>query len=189
MFNDVSISLVTSIKRDFLLNINLLENFMKKLLLASLALVAISAQAGTTATMFDVTATTTATCVAGVAPSTPAVAFGAYPAFSASAVASLSGFTATVDCTRSMTSAPVASFDAFAGTKLATGQGIVAGLNYSLTATAAAVVPGAEPTATAGAHNGTPDTYGFTVSGSIPAGQAGSATASGTQARTLTITF
>lgn len=161
---------------------------MKKLLLASLAVLAISAQAGSTTTNFNVTATVTPTCVAGVAPVAPAVAFGAYPAFSATAIASTSGFTATVNCTRFLASAPTAAFDV--GTdKLATGQGIVAGLNYSLTATAAAVVAGAEPTATTGAHNGTPDVYGFTISGSLPSGQAGSTAAPVSDARSLIISF
>jgi spore coat protein U-like protein len=163
--------------------------FMKKLLLASLAVLAVSAQAAALSGIpFSVTATVTPACVAGVAPVSPAVAFGAYPAFSASAVLSTSGFTATVDCTRFIAAPPTAAFDV--GTnKLATGEGIVAGLNYSLTATAAAVVPGAEPTATTGAHNGTADKYGFTVSGSLPSGQAGSTAAPVSHSRSLIISF
>jgi hypothetical protein len=195
MFNDVSISLVTSIKRDFLLNINLLENFMKKLLLASLALVAMGAQAAVTTsplvTTFSVSGSTTSGCQAatvgaGVGPAADVV-FPAYTAFQG-VVTSSSGPTIGVECTRDLSAAPTAVFDndGAVGNKLATGGGTVAGLNYVLTAGTVATVPGSPSTASS---IGTATNYSFTVSGSMPAGQAGSATASSPQARALIISW
>ena len=173
---------------------------MKKLLLASLAVLAMGAQAASVpAVSFTVTAATTPGCVAGAtldssdnSTTSPTVAFGAYSAFAAGPLTSpiTTGFSVSINCTRSVTSpVPTAAFDTANG--LVGGQGIVAGLNYNLSATPAALFPkpGYEPSATTGLHNGTADNYKFIVSGSIPAGQAGSATASGTSNRTLTISF
>jgi hypothetical protein len=104
----------------------------------------------------------------------------------------------TFSCTRGLT--PTFSFDtgtnqtssaaAAVGTAI-TGEGLVAGLRYTL---AGATSKTAGTAATAGAagvggSNGTADSYVVAITASIPAGQAGDASLSATQTRVLTITY
>jgi hypothetical protein len=66
------------------------------------------------------------------------------------------------------------------------GAGVLAGLQYNILATPNVVVSGAAATASS---IGTADTRPFTISGSMPAAQAGDPRAPVTQVRTLTITY
>ena len=68
----------------------------------------------------------------------------------------------------------------------ASGGGVVAGLNYTVTATAGTRVDG---TAADASSPGTADTIPITLGGSMPGGQAGDASAAVTDARVLTLTF
>jgi hypothetical protein len=150
---------------------------MKKLLLASLAVLAMGAQAGAvTSDSFLVTGSTTPGCVFNTQPTN--VVFPAYSAFRATALSAASG-AATVDCSRGMTSVA-------AGFNTGSGNGVVAGLNYTLTASVAAPSPGAEPTPGVA---GTADSYGITITGSMPANQPGNNTGAGTDSRTLVVSW
>jgi len=164
---------------------------MKKLAVLSIAASALFAVTPATnaATMnnnFDVNVDLAASCqlVAGPAP---VLDFGVYTAFVGAATPAPSA-NIGVECTRNL-AAPTYSFDG------ATGYGVLAGLNYNVTA-ADAVVGGNPATAVAGGI-GTPDTYTITLSGTMDPLQAGScagvdaATCAGVQTatRTLTITY
>lgn len=175
---------------------------MKKLLLSSLAVAAVamgsSAMAATsTTTSFTVSVALTSTCRAGATTGT-GVDFGAYTAFQAAAKTGVVGPTYSVDCTRNLASAPTAAFDTTLGT--AAGDGVVAGLNYKLTAAAAVVAAGTAATAAtsgqAATGNGTATNYAFAITGAMPADQAGSVLNVGveplsavTQTRSLIISF
>lgn len=144
-------------------------------------------QAATVPAGFTVQVALTAACTAAAAP---LLDFGTYTAFvGASIPAPTSAIAMT--CTRGL-AAPTFSFDAALGGN----YGVIAGLNYSLGAAAGAVTAGTAATAALNAI-GTADTYTVTITGGMPAGQAGAcaggnATACATavtQARTLTITY
>jgi spore coat protein U-like protein len=155
---------------------------MKKFLVSSAAATlfatALSAQAAAIAPTFNVTATLTSVCTAAAIPD---VAFGTYVAFQAAAqTAAPSSFDIT--CTRGL-AAPTFSFDG------GTGYGVLAGLNYLVSASSAVTTSGNAATAVAGGI-GTADIHTITISGSMPALQAGTASAGvQTATRTLTITY
>ena len=172
---------------------------MKKLLLSSLAVAALSlaslsALAATfTQTSFPVSVTLTSACKTGAASGT-GVDFGTYIAFG-SAVGPITGPKFSIDCTRDLTGAPTTAFDTTNGT--AAGDGVVAGLNYKLTVTPRVPAVGAglgtaataATTGQASGGNGTATNYEFAITGNMPANQAGSATDLTSRNRTLTITF
>lgn len=86
--------------------------------------------------------------------------------------------TASIECTRDG-AAPTLSFDATSGT--------VAGLAFSLAQSYAQTSAGSAPDATN--TLGLPRTGTVTVTATVPAGQAGSSTASASQTQVLTVTF
>jgi spore coat protein U-like protein len=148
-----------------------------------------TAQAATVAGTFDVTVTLTSVCtMAAVTP----LAFGTYTAFQGTAQTA-TNTTATLTCTRGLTGV-TAKFDtaapgstAAAAATNAVGAGVIQGLQYDITATPGAVVAGNAATAS---FIGTADSRPYTISGSMPSGQAGDPTQnSSPQARTLTITY
>ena len=167
-------------------------NFINKAAssIAALTVLAFSAPAAQSATLgptnFDVNVDLSASCqlVAGPAP---VLNFGVYTAFVGAATPAPTT-SIGVECTRSL-AAPTYSFDG------ATGYGVIAGLNYNVTA-ADAVVAGTAATAVLGGV-GTADAYTVTLTGSMAGGQAGdcatgnAAACAGvqTQVRTLTITY
>jgi len=120
---------------------------------------------------FNVTATLTAACTAGLIPD---LAFGNYVAFGG-ALTKTSIF--TVSCTKGL-AAPTYAYDV--------NNGVVAGLNYTLTAPTQTVVLGTAATPGVG---GTPDVYTVTIQGDIAGGQAGDSTAPTLDIRTLTVTY
>jgi len=134
------------------------------------------AHAATTApTPFNVTVSLTSVCTVAAIPD---LNFGTYTAF---ASASNPAPTTNVDltCTRGLGATPTLAFDAT--------NGVVAGLNYSVSSGGAALTPGTP--ATPGVP-GTADTYQIVVSGTMPAGQPGTDSAGiQTDVRTVTITY
>ena len=163
---------------------------MKKLstALAAAALVLCgAAQAQSTVTSpFTVTVTLTQKCVADAANGTPVIAFGTYVAFgpAISNVAASGGI--KFNCTRGLT--PVsASFDAAGGGT--NGLIPVANLQYTLALTGPTAGTGVAATTTT---IGTPDSYAYTFTGTLPAGQAGNTAGNAivsTDNRTLVLTF
>lgn len=111
--------------------------------------------------------------------------FGNYTAFQGSASIP-TPVTLTFDCTRGTAPTSVA-FDTTNGT--AAGVGVLAGLQYSLTATAQATVAG---TAASTSSIGTADGVSYSISGNMPANQAGTCGTSSCAAshvRTLVVTY
>lgn len=158
-------------------------------LAASLALIS-GAQAATVGGSFNVTVSLTSKCTMAAVSN---LAFGTYTSFQAGTQTAPS-VTATLTCTRGMLASGVtAAFDnnapgstAAAAATDAVGAGVLAGLQYDITAIPSLVIAGAAATASS---IGTADTRPFTISGTIAADQAGDASATTTQARTLTITY
>jgi hypothetical protein len=156
---------------------------MKKLLLASLAVLAMGAQAasGTIDQNFNVTATLSSNCVASNSNGAPAVlAFGTYTGFGSTVtVAPTAGFTSKVDCSNNLAAAPTAAV---------TGgnTGIVVGVEYTLNVGAVSVALGANATTTAAAEA---DVYSVSVGGGIAAGQPGEVGAAASIPRVLVWTF
>jgi hypothetical protein len=153
--------------------------------IAAIATISSVANAATASNSFNVGVTLTSQCSA-TNSGTTTVSFGTYVAFQAGAQTSNSvnlGF----QCTRGFAPTSVA-FDTVNGT--AAGVGLLAGLQYTLSAGAATTVAG---TAATTASIGTGDAVTYAVSGSMPANQAGTcATAScgpTTHVRTLIVTF
>lgn len=149
---------------------------------------------------FNVTVSVSSLCTLTTV-GTPSLDFGTYTAFGS---ASIPAPTAqlTFDCTRGLT-APTMALDTTNGTSTATGavggaaatgDGVlpVVGLNYHLSVAGSKTGTGVAPT-TAFGDIGTADTYTFTVTGSMPNGQAGTCTTGtcgpDTQLRTLTVTY
>ena len=168
---------------------------MKKLSLiaAALALASSAAFAGSTNSNFDVSVTFTSSCTVATA-ATP-MAF-TYTAFGAVQNASTS---TTFNCTRNLVT-PTFSFDNTVGTGSAaassgtiTGEGVIAGLRYTLSAAVPTKGNGTAASAGAGGtggSNGTADTYAVSISAQMPGNQAGDATAPATtQTRVLTIAY
>ena len=145
-------------------------------------------------TSFNVTVTLTPLCtMAAFSPA--ALAFGSYTAFGGAVAATPTS--AILTCTRGLTGVSAAFDTGVDKTSSAiqtspTGEGVVAGLNYTMTATRSAVTAGAAATAGAPGSIGTADQWTYAISGNMPANQAGTcATAScpATQVRTLTVTY
>jgi hypothetical protein len=134
-------------------------------------------------------ASLTAQCrVATASSGAITLTFAAYTAFGAAVTAPTQ--TVNFECTRSLTGPPTFAWDVVAGTATATGDGVLAGLRYALTAANGTRSNGVAPVLATAGDIGTPDTYPVNVGGSMPSGQAG-AGASGTYTttRTLTVTF
>lgn len=147
--------------------------------------------AGTVSANFTASVTLTSKCRVKAGSDSQTLDFGTYEAFSAAAVSAPS-INIDFECTRSFGAAPTVEFDvgtdktsSAAGTT-ATGAGVVAGLRYTMSVAAGALTAG---TAATPADIGTPDIYRYTVSGTMPAGQAGTSGAAATQPRMLTITY
>lgn len=146
-----------------------------------------AAQAATVNSGFAVRVNLTAVCTATTV-GTPAVDFGVYTAFTGPATAAPTA-AVTFNCTRGLAT-PTVAFDT------GTGYGVIAGLNYNLTASAPVIAAGSAATAVLGG-TGTADGYTYTITGSMAAGQAGAcvgttATACAgvqSQARTLIVTY
>lgn len=173
---------------------------MKKLLLSSLAvatlsLASLSASAAPVAVTFSpgftVKVSLNPTCRVQALPAQSLAAadnvldFGSYTSFATGPTTAAPNFTFTVECTRNLTTtAPTAA--------ITNGNdGVVAGLNYSLAiATTPSAGTAAAPTGAAiTVGNGTPTSYAYKVTGSMPGDQAGSVTAAVTDVRTLVITY
>lgn len=161
---------------------------MKKLLLSSLAVAALSlaslsASAATVGpTNFTVKVVLTPTCVASASNVAGVLDFGTYEAITGSTAATPS-FVYSLDCTRNLTVTPSLAFDAAGGGA----NGVVAGLNYTLTSTGPVVTAGTS--ATSAPVSGTASKYVFTVAGAMAPNQAGDQAAPVTNTRTLTITY
>jgi len=157
-----------------------------RLLAATLALAsAIPASAGTVSNGFTVSVNLSSRCIATNA-SAPTLDFGTYTAFQGSAAAPATPVTMTFDCTRGLAPVSVA-FDTTNGT--AAGVGVLVGLQYSLSASSATTVAG---TAASTTTIGSADAVSYSVTGSMPANQAGTcgaATCAGTHTRTLIVTY
>jgi spore coat protein U-like protein len=164
---------------------------MKKILatavVAAFSAMSPAAQAATTSNNFNVSVTLTSQCAA-TNSGTTTVAFGTYTAFQAAAQPS-SSVNLTFQCTRGFSPISVA-FDVVNGT--AAGVGVLQGLQYTLTAGAPSTVAG---TAATTATIGTGDVKTYAVSGTMPAGQAGTCavascgTSEASHVRTLVVTF
>ena len=165
------------------------NNFTVLSLAASLALIS-EAQAATVGGSFNVTVTLTSKCTMAAVSD---LAFGTYTAFQSGAQIA-PPITATLTCTRGMLASGVtAAFDNIAAGSTAAsaatnavGAGVLAGLQYDITAIPSVVIAGAAATASS---IGTADTRPFTISGTMASDQAGNASAALTQVRTLTITY
>jgi spore coat protein U-like protein len=166
-----------------------MRKFMFKTLIAVGALAAVTSvvQAGTTTNNFNVTVTLTSQCKV-TNDSTQAVDFGTYVAFQAASQSQTgTGAALTFRCTRGY--APISTaFDVTNGT--AVGVGVLQGLQYTLTNTPVANAPGDAASVTT---IGTGDVRGYTITGSMPADQAGACTSAScgptTHVRGLIVTF
>ena len=154
--------------------------------LAAVALVAPAAQAASTVNNnFTVSVTLSSRCVA-TNSGAATLDFGTYTAFQAAAQTPAAPVTLTFDCTRGLAPVSVA-FDTVNGT--AAGVGVLAGLQYSLTASSATTVAGIAASTTS---IGTADAVSYSVSGSMPANQAGTcgtASCAASHTRTLIVTY
>jgi len=152
---------------------------MKKVKVAAalvLSALSMSSFAGTATQTVNVGATLTTQCRLAVAG---AVALNfTYTAFSALPV-SATPVTTTFECTRGFAGAPTVSFDG------ATLVGVVAGLQYTMATSVVATAGTAATTATIG----TPTSYAYEITGTMPANQAGDSSVATSVARTMTITF
>ena len=174
---------------------------MKKLLLSSLAVAALSlaslsaSAASLTPNSFDVTVSLTPTCLATAATGNTGVGFGSYTSFQTSPNA-VDGPTYNIKCTRGLVTQPSAAFDGVntvVDASNATTNGVIAGLNYQLNSASTSVAGTGATAADTGrgsGGNGTATTYAFKVTGNMPGNQAGTETvAPTTQSRSLTISF
>jgi hypothetical protein len=170
---------------------------MKKLLLASLAVLAMSASAQvvlvpattktiTPAATFKVGVTLDAVCE--VTSSVPTLAFGTYSAFTTTGLTSSTG-TIKLRCTRNLTT-PAAVVDAPVG--------VVAGLQFTVGTPSVSLTDAGSPASTTSI--GSAATYDIALQATMPAGQAGACAAPGTSlsadcanpvdvTRTITITY
>jgi hypothetical protein len=157
--------------------------------------IAVLSQPATAATVsadFNASVTLTSVCRVKTGSNNLTLSFGTYTAFQVAAQPA-TGIDIDFECTRGFGAAPTVAFDtgtdrisSTAGAT-ATGAGVVSGLNYTMAVAAGVNTAG---TAASTASIGTADTYRFAVSGSMPAGQAGTKTTGiQTQARQLTITY
>jgi len=143
---------------------------MKKFLLSAVAttflvaaLIPAAQAANPVTSQFEVSVLLAAQCIANNSGS-QTVDFGTYTAFGAVKTASA---VLTFNCTRGLAT-PTFSFDTANG--LANGDGVVAGLNYSLSTVTTTTL--GNP-ATAGTTNGSAAVRTVTISGTMPSGQAG----------------
>jgi hypothetical protein len=158
--------------------------------LASMLTLVPATQAATVAGNFNVTVSLTSLCTISAVSD---LAFGTYTAFQTGAQTA-TPVTATLSCTRGLLPSGItAAFDTLAANSTAAaaatnavGAGVLAGLQYDIAAAPGAVIPGAAATASS---IGAADSRPFTISGTMPAAQAGDATAASPQVRTLTITY
>ncbi len=140
--------------------------------------------AATVSSGFNATVTLSAQCIATTA-GTPVIAFGTYIAFGAAVGPISLSAPLTFKCTSGLP-APTVAFDG------GVAGGVIAGLVYTLTTPALTRTNGTAATATVGA---TQDTYSYTFTGSIAAGQPGEcATAAATSCaptvpRTIVVTY
>ena len=154
-----------------------------------LASLAPGARAATATGNFNVTVTLTSVCT--MAAITP-LAFGTYTAFQAG-IQTATPTTATLTCTRGLTGV-TANFDtaapnstAAAANTNAVGAGVIQGLQYDIVATAGSVTAGTAATASS---IGTGDSRPYTISGTMPAAQAGDPAGNPSpQQRTLTVNY
>jgi hypothetical protein len=159
-----------------------------RLLAAALAVASVipAAQAASTVNnSFTVSVNLSSRCIA-TNSGAATLDFGTYTAFQAGAQSPAAPVTLTFDCTRGLAPVSVA-FDTVNGT--AAGVGVLAGLQYSLNASAASIVAG---TAASTATIGTADAVSYSVNGSMPALQAGTcgtATCAASHTRTLIVTY
>ena len=151
-------------------------------------------QAATVSQPFNVTVTLTSVCTMATIGN---LAFGTYVAFQGTAQTA-TPTTATLTCTRGLTgvtanfdtTAAIGSTGAAAATN-AVGAGVIAGLEYNITATPGGTGTAAGTAATASSI-GTAATMVYDIAGTMPSGQAGTCTTTSctaTQARTLTVTY
>lgn len=171
---------------------------MKKFLISTvtaaalLASVTPVAMASTVASDFSVSVQLAAQCQA-LNTGTQTVAFGTYTAFQTTPITASANL--TFNCTRGL-AIPTFSFDATNGS--AAGYGVLAGLNYGLSA-ADTRTAGSAATAVAGGV-GSATLHTVTISGTMAAGQAGECLVANSTAascestatshvRTLTVTY
>jgi len=168
---------------------------MKKLAVGSIAAVAMFAattgsQAATLTQSVNINVNLSAACtIVGAPIATPVLDFGVYTAFVGAATPAPSA-NFQIDCTRNL-AAPTFDF----GTSNPD-YGVLAGLNYSVSASSVVSTAGTAATAVLGGV-GSADRYTITLTGGMAAGQAGacaglSQTACAgvqTATRTLTVTY
>ena len=144
---------------------------MKKLAavtIAAASLLASGAQAASMAQNFNVTVSLNAACKVATGTGTPELNFGSYTAFQGIQTATPVSF--NIECTRGL-AAPQFSYDG--GTTISpTSYGVVAGLNYEVTATKTGTASGSAPTAALNSI-GSADVHTIQLTGSMPANQAG----------------
>ncbi len=162
------------------------------LLLCTAGLMGAPAMAANVSADFNASVTLTSVCRVKTGFDNLTLDFGTYTAFQAAAQPA-TGIDIDFECTRGFGAAPTVAFDtgtdrtSSAAGSTATGAGVVSGLNYTMAVAAGVNTAG---TAATTASIGTPDTYRFAVSGSMPSGQAGTNTTGvQTQGRQLTITY
>lgn len=155
---------------------------------AVLALAGAASAQVTASKAITVSATLTSQCrVASSSSGAITLPFGTYVAFSASPVAATQQ-TVNFECTRGLTGTPSFAWDTTNGA--ANGDGVIAGLRYSLTAATGTATAGTAPALATAGDIGTPSSRPVTIDGSMPAGQAGTdSTGAQTVSRTLTVTF
>jgi len=171
---------------------------MKKLataIIAAALFVAAPSQAGTMTQNFDVKVDLTAACRVQNGPiTTPVLDFGVYTAFVGAATSAPTN-TFAIECTRNLAT-PALDIDGTAVDGTTKLYGVLAGLNYSVTASSSVTTPGTAATATAGGV-GSADVRTVTLTGDMPTLQAGacsSTTATAcagvqTNTHTLTVTY
>ena len=151
----------------------------------ALAACGFAAEAATVNNNFTVSVTLASRCVA-TNSGTATLDFGTYTAFQGSAQTPAAPVSLTFDCTRGLAPVSVA-FDTVNGTSA--GVGVLAGLQYSLSASAASIVAG---TAASTSSIGTADGVTYSINGSMPANQAGTcgtASCAASHTRTLVVTY
>lgn len=202
MLNPLALCLFT-LYVNLILNLNFLGKIMKKILLAiatsAAVLAAVPALAASPQTAtFNVTVTLTPECTFGT--TNPfAIADLAFPGYTAFGAAVSATTTASLKCTRGTAVGAQAVFTGPVGfvpgaavsASAAIGPsagGVVNGLQYLITSTAT-FNAGTAPTATVLDLLTDADRTAYAISGSIPAGQAGSTTVGTAQALTLTVTY
>jgi uncharacterized protein YaiE (UPF0345 family) len=159
-----------------------------RLLAAALAVASFATVAQAASTVnnnFTVSVNLSSRCIA-TNSGTQTLDFGTYTAFQGSAQTPAAPVSLTFDCTRGLAPVSVA-FDTVNGT--AAGVGVLVGLQYALSTSAATTVAG---TAASTATIGTADAVSYSVNGSMPANQAGTcglATCAGSHTRTLIVTY